>query len=72
MTTIRSLRQARGWTQFALALQVGVHPQAVSYWETGRRTPQVAPMRTLGRVFGRCSDDIDLVPAPALPTLGAP
>jgi DNA-binding XRE family transcriptional regulator len=31
MTTIRVLRQARGWTQFELALKVGVQPQAVYF-----------------------------------------
>ena len=63
MTTIRALRQARGWTQFELALKVGVQPQTVYLWESGRRTPQVAQMRQLGVVFGRCSDEIDLEPA---------
>ena len=63
MNTIRSLRQARGWTQFGLALEVGVHPQAVYLWESGRRTPQVPQLRELGAVFGLCSDDIVLEPA---------
>jgi transcriptional regulator with XRE-family HTH domain len=27
--TIRTLRQARGWTQYEVALKVGVQPQAV-------------------------------------------
>lgn len=66
MTTIRRLRQARGWTQYDLALRVGVHPQAVYLWERGRRTPQVPQMRKLGQVFGMCSDDITLVePGPS-------
>ena len=63
MKTIRALRQEHGWTQYELALKVGVHPQAVYLWESGRRTPQVAQLRKLGRVFGMCSDDIDLEPA---------
>ena len=62
MKTIRDLRQARGWTQFALALKVGVQPQAVYLWERGQRLPKVVPMRRLGIVFGLCSDDIALVP----------
>ena len=61
MSTIRELRQARGWTQFALALKIGVQPQAVSLWESGRRVPQVPQLRTLGELFGICSDEIDLV-----------
>ncbi|HLU37179.1 MAG TPA: helix-turn-helix transcriptional regulator [Thermomicrobiales bacterium] len=60
MKTIRTLRQERGWTQYELALKVGVHPQAVYLWESGRRTPQVPQMRKLGQAFGMCSDDIDL------------
>lgn len=60
MNTIRALRQARGWTQFELALKVGVQPHAVYLWESGRRAPQVAQLRKLGTVFGMCSDEIDL------------
>lgn len=60
--TIRELRRSQGWTQFELALKVGVQPQAVYLWESGRRTPQVPQLRKLGEVFGLCSDDIDLAP----------
>ena len=62
MKTIRELRQERGWTQFELALKVGVQPQAVYLWESGRRTPQVPQLRKLGAVFGLCSDEIALEP----------
>src|SRR4051812_20541599 len=62
MKTIRALRQDQGWTQFELALQVGVQPQAVYLWESGRRTPQVPQMRKLGQLFGICSDEIVLEP----------
>jgi transcriptional regulator with XRE-family HTH domain len=60
--TIRALRQANGWTQFELALKVGVQPQAVYLWESGRRMPQVPQLRRLGELFGICSDEIDLEP----------
>ena len=62
MKTIRALRQQRGWTQFELALKVGVQPQAVYLWESGRRTPQVPQLRKLGELFGLCSDEIALEP----------
>ena len=62
MKTIRALRQARGWTQFELALRVGVQPQAVYLWESGRGSPQVPQLRRLGEDFGLCSDEIDLGP----------
>jgi DNA-binding XRE family transcriptional regulator len=62
MKTIRALRQEQGWTQFELALRVGVQPQAVYLWESGRRVPQVPQMRKLGELFGICSDEIILEP----------
>ena len=62
MQTIRELRQARNWTQYELALKVGVQPQAVYLWERGQRLPQVVPMRKLGELFGLCSDEIILEP----------
>jgi DNA-binding XRE family transcriptional regulator len=62
MKTIRVLRQERGWTQFELALAVGVQPQTIYLWESGRRLPQVLQMRKLGEVFELCSDEIDLGP----------
>jgi DNA-binding XRE family transcriptional regulator len=61
--SIRQLRQDQGWTQFELALRVGVQPQAVYLWESGRRTPQVPQLRKLGQLFGICSDEIVLEPA---------
>lgn len=62
MKTIRELRRERGWTQFELALAVGVQPQTIYLWESGRRLPQVPQVRRLGQVFGLCSDEIDLEP----------
>ena len=71
MKTIRELRLERGWTQFELAVQIGVQPQAVYLWESGRRTPQVPQLRRLGQVFGLCSDDIVLEPV-GQPASGGP
>lgn len=68
MKTIRQLRQERGWTQFALALQLGVQPQAVYFWESGRRTPRVPQLRKLGQLFGICSDEIALELVKEAPT----
>ncbi len=65
MTTIDTLRRERGWTQFELALAVGVQPQTIYLWESGRRQPKVSQMRKLGKVFGMCSDEIDLAQTPA-------
>ena len=68
MKTIRQLRQERAWTQFELALQVGVQPQAVYLWESGRRMPQVPQLRKLGQLFGLCSDEIVLEPPGEAPS----
>jgi len=62
LPSIRQLRHERGLTQFELALQVGVQPQTVYLWESGRRVPQVAQLRKLGEFFGLCSDGICLEP----------
>jgi len=62
MKTIRSLRRERGWTQFDLALEVGVQPQTVYLWEKGQRLPRVPQLRRLGQIFEICSDDIALEP----------
>ena len=67
MKTIRQLRQEQGWTQFELALRVGVQPQAVYLWESGRRMPQVPQLRKLGQLFGICSDEIVLEPVSESP-----
>jgi DNA-binding XRE family transcriptional regulator len=60
MKTIRALRMEQGWTQFELAVKVGVQPQAVYLWESGRRMPAVPQVRKLGQLFGICSDEIIL------------
>jgi DNA-binding XRE family transcriptional regulator len=62
MKTIRSLRHERGWTQFDLALAVGVQPQTIYLWEKGHRLPRVPQLRRLGQIFDVCSDDIALEP----------
>ena len=72
MKTIRQLRQDQGWTQYELAVKVGVHPQAVYLWESGRRTPQVPQLRKLGQLFGMCSDDIELEHQLAVDPRGKP
>jgi DNA-binding XRE family transcriptional regulator len=60
MKTIRALRRERGWTQFDLALAVGVQPQTIYLWEKGQRLPRVPQLRKLGQIFEICSDDVAL------------
>ena len=61
MTTIRQLREEQGWSQFDLALKVGVRPETVYQWETGRALPKVLQLRKLAEIFGLSSDAIILV-----------
>jgi transcriptional regulator with XRE-family HTH domain len=61
MTTIRQLREERDWSQFDLALKVGVRPETVYQWETGRAIPKVLQLRKLAEIFGMSSDAITLV-----------
>ncbi len=67
MQSIRELRHDCGLTQFELALKIGVQPQSVYLWESGRRVPKVAQIRKLGQLFGVCSDSIELDPPTDLP-----
>ena len=49
-------RKRSGFSQEALAEQVGVSRQAVSKWETGESQPEVGKLLTLARVFGVTTD----------------
>ena len=48
--TLRELRQARGWTQLDLALQLGASVNAVSKWERGQAKPIWVYRRRLAEV----------------------
>ena len=50
--TIRRLRHEKGLTQEALALAVGVSPQAISKWETGQTMPDITLLLPLSRELG--------------------
>jgi Zn-dependent peptidase ImmA (M78 family)/transcriptional regulator with XRE-family HTH domain len=55
MITPARLQQARelhGWTQTALAQQVGVHPSAIAQLETGRMQPSPEVLDALSRATG--------------------
>ena len=60
MRTIRELREARGWTQLRLAIEVGVTPVTVYNWERGRYEPKASQFRALARALGVSMDNIAL------------
>lgn len=49
---IKQLRQRRGVTQENLAEHLGVTPQAVSKWERGVATPDIAMLPEISAYFG--------------------
>ncbi len=57
-TTIRRLRTEKGMTQEELADYAGVSFQAVSKWETGTTTPDIALLPRLAVFFGVRIDDL--------------
>ncbi len=58
MPTIAELRKARRLTQFELAAMVGVRPESIHKWETGRAVPYDRNIRKLAEVFGVGLNDI--------------
>ena len=55
---IRELRLRRGITQEAMAQHLGITPQAVSKWERGVATPDVALLPDISAYFGVTIDDL--------------
>lgn len=62
MPTIRMLREARGWSQVALAGRIGVAPSTVYNWERGKYAPRAEQWKALAEVFGLRMDEIDVNP----------
>jgi transcriptional regulator with XRE-family HTH domain len=60
VTTIRQLREARGWTQLHLAIQLGVTPVTIYNWERGNSEPRVSQFRQLARLFAVSMDELAL------------
>ena len=55
---VRDLRQARGWTQQALADAVGVSRQSINSIECNRYVPSLPLALTFARVFHCTTDEI--------------
>jgi putative transcriptional regulator len=53
-THLRAAREAANVSQHKLARIIGVTPQAISGWESGRSNPHVDRIPKLARIFG-CS-----------------
>ncbi len=55
---IRSLRTDRGWSQAALADQLGVSRQSVNAIETGKYDPSLPLAFAISRLFGKSIEEI--------------
>lgn len=58
LTKVRELRAAQGWSQGALATQLGVSRQTVNAIETGRYEPSLSLALKIGKLFGRAVEEI--------------
>ncbi len=55
---IAALRKKAGWSQQTLAEKLGVSPQAVSKWESGKNLPDIDVFRELAWLFHMTMDSI--------------
>src|SRR5262249_22277575 len=62
---VKSLRQARGWSQDELAQATGLSRTGISAIEASRLIPSVAAALSLARVFGCKVEDLFGTPRPA-------
>lgn len=56
--SVRAEREARGWTQSALAERLGVSRQTVNAIETGKYDPSLPLAFRLASVFGQRIEDL--------------
>jgi putative transcriptional regulator len=59
---LKSLRESRGWTQGALADQLGVSRQTVNALETGRYDPALPLAFRIARLFAQPIEAIFIAP----------
>jgi len=59
--TLKELREEAGLTQLEVAYQLGVTPQTVYMWESGRREPLAKVFVKLARLYNVSPFDIDLL-----------
>ena len=51
-STIKALRESRGFTQIALADRIGVSSKTISKWETGKGLPDISLLQPLAQALG--------------------
>lgn len=63
---LRSLREARGLTQFQVAERIGVSKAMISAYETASKAPSIEVLIRLSRLFGVSVDYLVCVDAPKM------
>lgn len=61
-TTLRTLREARGWTQRELGSRAGVSGVAIQYLETGQRHGQIDTWQKIATALGEVPAEAQITP----------
>lgn len=48
---LKTLRKEKGWSQQLVAKQVGHSVMSISYYESGKRTPNIATLENFAKIF---------------------
>jgi transcriptional regulator with XRE-family HTH domain len=60
MTSLRELRDRRGWSQAELAAKIDVSPSTIYNWESGKTRARSKQLRALERLFEVPYESIEL------------
>ncbi|MGM9680896.1 MAG: helix-turn-helix domain-containing protein [Eubacteriales bacterium] len=52
MIGLRQIRKKRGYSQLKVAMDLSISREALSYYETGKRSPDLQMLRLLSAYFG--------------------
>lgn len=55
---IKEQREALGFTQYKVAMEIGVHPGVVQRYETDKCSPRVEYLEALARVLGTSPNEL--------------
>lgn len=52
MIGLREIRKKKGYSQLRVAMDLSISREALSYYETGKRSPDLQMLRLLSEYFG--------------------
>ena len=56
MIGLREIRKKKGYSQLKVALDLNISREALSYYENGRRSPDLELLVSLSKYFGKSID----------------